>query len=326
MTKACTIKPFTTTKILTILAHFKNIDYICGCSLAEVRFPVVAGAWLGTQDIKKGVFLSLIEMRIGIIISTYNNPAWLEKTLWGYLCQTRMADEIIIADDGSKLETRETVMKYSNDLPIKYVWHEDKGFRKTKILNEALKVAESDYLIFTDQDCIPRQDFVAIHEHYARHGHFLSGGYFKLPMSISQEIRQRNIISQEAFRLKRLRQHGLRYTFKCTKLIQAEWFSKMMNHITPVHATWNGMNSSGWRSDIMAAKGFDERMQYGGEDRELGERLVNAGICGIQIRYQAIVLHLDHQRPYKNIEAIEKNLAIRQQTKKSHLTKTEYGL
>lgn len=32
---------------------------------------------------------------IGVIISTYNNPAWLEKTLWGYLCQDRMADEII---------------------------------------------------------------------------------------------------------------------------------------------------------------------------------------------------------------------------------------
>ena len=45
-------------------------------------------------------------MTIGVIISTYNNPAWLEKTLWGYLCQDRMADEIIIADDGSGEETR----------------------------------------------------------------------------------------------------------------------------------------------------------------------------------------------------------------------------
>ena len=41
-------------------------------------------------------------MTIGVIISTYNNPAWLEKTLWGYMCQLRAADEIIIADDGSK--------------------------------------------------------------------------------------------------------------------------------------------------------------------------------------------------------------------------------
>ena len=33
-------------------------------------------------------------MTIGVVISTYNNPRWLEKTLWGYLCQTRKADEI----------------------------------------------------------------------------------------------------------------------------------------------------------------------------------------------------------------------------------------
>ena len=156
-------------------------------------------------------------MTIGVIISTYNNHVWLEKTLWGYMCQLRPADEIIIADDGSKPETRDMVKKYENSLPIKYVWHEDKGFRKTKILNEALKVAESDYLIFTDQDCIPRNDFIATHESHARHGHFLSGGYFRLPMSISQEITQDDIASQQVFQLKWLRQHGLKLTFKSTK-------------------------------------------------------------------------------------------------------------
>lgn len=141
-------------------------------------------------------------MTIGVIISTYNNPAWLEKTLWGYMCQLRAADEIIIADDGSKPEARNMVMRYEDKLPIKYVWHEDKGFRKTKILNEALKVAESDYLIFTDQDCVPRNDFIATHEHRARRGHFLSGGYFRLPMSISLTMQQDDITSQRAFQLK----------------------------------------------------------------------------------------------------------------------------
>ena len=65
-----------------------------------------------------------------------------------------------------------------------------------------------------------------------------------------------------------------------------------MNTLTPAKATFNGGNSSGWRSDILDARGFDVRMQYSGEDRELGERLVNAGIRGTQIRYSAIVLHL----------------------------------
>ena len=265
-------------------------------------------------------------MTITVIISTYNNPRWLEKTLWGYMNQTRKPDEIIIADDGSGPETRELVMSYACELPIKHVWHEDNGFRKTEILNKALREAQGEYLIFTDQDCIPRSDFVATHEKMARPGHFLSGGYFKLPMAISEMIDRNHITSGDAFRLEWLRAHGLKTTFKCTKLVPKPWFSAMMNAITPAKATWNGMNSSGWRADIMAARGFDERMRYGGEDRELGERLVNAGITGVQIRYTAIVLHLDHDRPYVNAQAIEENNAIRAYTKKHHLTATEHGL
>lgn len=265
-------------------------------------------------------------MTIGIIISTYNNPVWLEKTLWGYMSQVRPADEIIIADDGSKPETHDMVRNYEDKLPIKYVWHEDKGFRKTKILNAALKAAQSDYLIFTDQDCVPRDDFVAVHERYAKPGHFLSGGHCLLPISISQQVTKEDIVSQRAFRLKWLRQKGYRCYVKSTKLIQSIWFSRLMNILTPARATFNGGNSSCWRRDILAARGFDERMQYGGEDRELGERLVNAGIRGIQIRYSAIVLHLDHKRPYVNVEGLKKNRAIRHQTRKQHLTETSYGL
>ena len=50
-------------------------------------------------------------MTIGIIISTYNNPAWLEKVLWGYMFQSRPADEIVVADDGSNAETKALIEK-----------------------------------------------------------------------------------------------------------------------------------------------------------------------------------------------------------------------
>ena len=103
-------------------------------------------------------------MTIGVIISTYNNPRWLEKTLWGYEHQLLKADEIIIADDGSGEETRQLIGRYAQRLPIRHVWHEDRGFRKTTILNRALEQATADYLVFTDQDCIPRADFLATHE------------------------------------------------------------------------------------------------------------------------------------------------------------------
>ena len=242
-------------------------------------------------------------MTIGVIISTYNNPRWLEKTLWGYMAQTRKADEIIIADDGSKDDTRQLIERYSQFLPIKHVWHEDKGFRKTIILNKALKEAVSDYLVFTDQDCVPRKDFLSTHESMAEKGFILSGGYFKLPMDLSRQITKDDIESGRAFSLSWLKRQGLKCNFKCSKLITYKWLSLFMNFITPAKATWNGMNSSGWRDDILFVNGFDERMQYGGEDREMGERMFNMGIRAKQIRYSAIVLHLDHRRPHVNKEA-----------------------
>lgn len=263
---------------------------------------------------------------IGVIISTYNNPRWLEKTLWSYEVQSVMPDEIIIADDGSGRETRELIERFSKTLPIKHVWHEDDGFRKTKILNEALRVAISDYLIFTDQDCVARHDFVETHMQYARPGYILSGGYFKLPMDISELITREDIRSARAFSLEWLTGNGLKRNFKCTKLVRNRGVAVFMNFITPTKATWNGMNSSGWRKDILEVGGFDERMKYGGEDREMGERMFNNGIHSKQIRYSAITLHLDHKRPYVNAEALELNRRIRQETKRLRRTVTEYGL
>ena len=99
-----------------------------------------------------------------------------------------------------------------------------------------------------------------------------------------------------------------------------------MNHLTPTRATWNGGNASTWRADLLAANGFDNRLKYGGEDRELGERLMNAGLKGRQIRYSAIILHLEHGRPYVNREGLELNLSIRKETKQLHRTRTPFGI
>lgn len=263
---------------------------------------------------------------VGVVISTYNNPAWLEKVLWGYLYQTRQADEIVIADDGSKEETRLLIESFKERLPIKHVWHEDNGFQKSRILNSALIASQSDYLIFTDQDCIPRKDFIATHVEYAEKGFFLSGGYFKLPMNISLALTQADIASEKAFSIAWLRENHMKCSFKCTKLVKSIPFTRFMNAITTAKATWNGCNASGWREDLLTVNGFNEEMQYGGQDREFGERLFNLGIKSKQIRYSAIVLHLDHKRPYKTKESIEKNINIRRNTRKSGITETPNGI
>lgn len=266
------------------------------------------------------------QFTIGVVISTYNNPAWLEKTLWGYLYQNRPADEIIIADDGSDDRTRHLIDSFRDRLPIKHVWHEDRGFQKSAILNKALVAAESDYLIFTDQDCVPRADFIEIHAAAARHGHFVSGGYFKLPMDISKSLNMEDVSSQRAFSLPWLRNQGLKMNWKCTKLLDGSFFKWVMNHITPARASWNGCNSSGWREDMLRINGYNEQMQYGGQDREFGERLCNLGIKPVQQRYSAIVLHLDHKRPYRTAESIAKNKAIRRETRRSGIVETPNGI
>ncbi|MBZ9630588.1 glycosyltransferase family 2 protein [Salegentibacter sp. LM13S] len=263
-----------------------------------------------------------------IILSTYNAEEWLEKVLWSYTVQSYPNFEIVIADDGSNETTKQLIERFRKitAFKIKHVWHPDRGFQKSEILNKAILACESDYIIMSDGDCIAREDFVEVHVKYRNHGYFLSGGYFKLPMSISKDISKEDILTGRCFNLDWLKSKGLKTTFKNSKISAKTWKALLLNKLTPTSPTWNGHNASGWKRDILEVNGFDERMQYGGQDRELGERLVNLGIKGKQIRYSAICLHLDHKRGYKNQESIEKNRAIRKKTRDEGLTTTDFGI
>ncbi|MDU8886109.1 glycosyltransferase family 2 protein [Yeosuana sp. MJ-SS3] len=266
--------------------------------------------------------------KASVIISTYNQPLWLQKVLWSYEAQTETNFEVIIADDGSTDETKNLVdeFKAKSKISIKHVWQEDDGFRKTKILNKAILETSSDYLIFTDGDCIARNDFVATHLKLSRANCFLSGGYFKLPKPISEIISKDDIKSQRCFNSDWLLKKGLTKTFKINKLTSFGFKAWVLNTFTPTKATFDGMNVSGWKQDVLAVNGFDERMEYGGEDRELGERLMNHGIKFIQARYSVICLHLHHDRPYINKAKIEENKELRKKTKHSKIKYTQHGI
>ncbi|WP_339811834.1 hypothetical protein [uncultured Imperialibacter sp.] len=128
-------------------------------------------------------------------------------------------------------------------------------------------------------------------------------------------ILNKAILIQKCFKGYWHKVHGLKGSIKTLKLSAKGVFRYLLNGLTRTKPTWNGHNSSGWKNDILEANGFDERMQYGGQDRELGERLVNMGINGVQIRYSAIVVHLDHKRGYRTQESVLKNRAIRKNTR-----------
>jgi len=257
--------------------------------------------------------------KIGVVITTYNSPIWLKNVLFGYENQLEKNFTVIIADDGSAQPTRDVIDFFSarQRLNIVHVWHEDNGFQKCQILNKAIAQTDCDYLIFTDGDCIPEPNFIGLHRALAEPGYFLSGGYVKLTTPVSQSISEADIVSGELFNRKWLIAHGQPNSHKLWKLIKNKRIKHCLNAITPTKATWNGMNSSTWTKAIKACNGFNENMQYGGLDRELGERLYNYGLKGKQVRYSVNCLHLDHPRAYDNPETWKKNYAIRNEVKRT---------
>ena len=267
-------------------------------------------------------------MQCSVIFSTYNQPEWLRKTLLGFAAQDRHDFEVVVADDGSRDETRELLEGLRPSLPfqLQHVWQADEGFQKCRILNKAIRASRSDYLLFTDGDCIPRRDFVSSHLRLREPGRFLSGGYFKLPMSISKAISADDIAAGRCFELAWLRSQGLPWAARNVKLAAQGKLADCLDVVVTARASWNGHNASGWKQDLVAANGFDERMGYGGEDRELGERLENHGVRGKQVRHRAVCLHLDHARGYKTTASVQANLAIRAETRSRKTVWTPHGI
>ncbi|MGH7563279.1 MAG: glycosyltransferase, partial [Gemmatimonadota bacterium] len=149
---------------------------------------------------------------VSVILSTYEAPDLLEKSLYGFATQEYREFDIVIADDGSGPATRERIERLRGDLGlrIRHVWHQDRGFRKTAILNKAILATRSEYLIFTDGDCIPRPDFVQVHMRLREAGSYLVGGYFKLPRHVSEAIGKDVILAGRATDPDYLRSLGLR--------------------------------------------------------------------------------------------------------------------
>jgi len=267
-------------------------------------------------------------MKASIILSTYNSPEWLKKVIWGYSFQTQRNFELIIADDGSTAQTAELIdeMRDSTGLEIKHIWQSDKGFRKCRILNKAILHVKESYVIFSDGDCIPRADFVKTHLSKAEPNRFVSGSYFKLPMETSKAIEIDQIKSGECFKPSWLLKHGLRPSRKLLKISTGPHLARFLNCITPVNCNFKGSNAAAWLTDILHVNGFDERMPWGGEDREFGVRLVNSGIRPKHAWYDAVCLHLDHARGYVDPVQVKKNKALRIYNHKNKVVRTEFGI
>lgn len=267
-------------------------------------------------------------MRISVILSAYNRPRYLELALEGFARQSDRDFEIVVADDGSGPEITAVLdrVRRETELDIAHVWHEDRGFRKTQILNRAILVASGDYLIFTDSDCIPRGDFVAVHRRHASHGRFVAGSYLKLSQAISDDVSREDVRTGRVFDLGWLRSKGWRPGRKAMRMIRSPFLGRVLDLLTPTGANFQGNNVSAWRADLLAANGFDNDWGYGSEDRALGARLRNAGIAGIQMRHRCVTMHLEHPRPYTDPGVATANRRRLREVERSGMVRTGHGI
>ena len=85
-------------------------------------------------------------MKSTLLLTTYNWKEALELLLLSTFRQSVLPFEIVIADDGSKEDTRELIdrMREKTEIPIQHIWHPDTGYRKSTILNKALLKAQGD--------------------------------------------------------------------------------------------------------------------------------------------------------------------------------------
>jgi len=263
-----------------------------------------------------------------VVFTTYNQPRALELVLWGFAAQTRPGFQVVVADDGSGAETREAIGRVRREagLEVLHVWHDDRGFRKTEILDRAILAAAGEYLIFTDGDCIPRDDFVETHLRLAEPGRFLSGGYLKLSAGVSEAITPADVREGRVFDPGWLRERGWRPGRRALRLTRSRALAELLDRVTPTRPSWNGHNASAWRADLFRVNGYDLDMAYGGLDRAVGECLENAGVRGKQVRHRAPVLHLHHERPYVDREKWRRNRELRRRIRQGGVTRARRGL
>ncbi len=232
---------------------------------------------------------------VSVIITTYNRPDALQLVLQALQIQSRLPNEVIIADDGSTQETRDLItrIRAEVDYPIQHVWQPDKGFRAAKIRNQAVRQARSDYLIFLDGDCVPRPDFVKRHHLLAEKGWVVAGNRVMLNSRLTRQI----LSQQQPIYLWNLKQWFHVYKKgECNRIIRlARLPIGPLRKFSP--RCWQKtVNLLGlWRQDFERVQGYNEAfLGYGYEDHELAIRLLSSGIRRKSGKFALTVIHLWH--------------------------------
>jgi glycosyltransferase involved in cell wall biosynthesis len=261
--------------------------------------------------------LNRMEPAASLIVSTYNWPQALELVLISIMKQTKMPLEVIIADDGSGITTRQLIDDYQKNFPVplKHVWHEDLGFRKTIILNESVRQSKGNYIIQIDGDIILHPKFIEDHIKYAKPGYFIKGSRGMLSKNKTLSILESKHISISPF------QSGLGSKINATRFpVMCPVFFGNPSLTRNV----KGCNFAFWKNNFIEVNGYDNSMEgWGHEDIEIAARLVNIGIKCRHLKMVAVCYHLHHKLNSRHQQ--KSNFLVYERVVKEHIKFCENG-
>ncbi len=257
-------------------------------------------------------------LKCSLVTPTYNWPEALELLLLSIKQQVVLPDEVIIADDGSKSETKALIDKFSADfpVPIVHIWHEDKGNRKPRIMNKAIASAQFPYIVEIDGDIIMHKNFIKDHLKFATKGHYLYGSRVNIQQSQLEELFSQQQTNFNYFS-KGIKKRG--------RTIHLPFLTQFYKPVSERSRKLRGCNMSFWREDFVKVNGFNESLVgWGIDDSEMIQRLHNIGIKGKRLKFAGIAYHIFHHEQSKS--HIEINQAIEDQTTKQKIQRCEVGV
>jgi len=250
---------------------------------------------------------------VSLVITTYNRKDALELVLISALQQSLLPNEIIVADDGSRVDTGELVNQYAQNskVPIIHCWQEDTGFRLAAVRNLAIAKARYEYIIMVDGDMILHKHFIESHRKHAAPQRFLQGSRVLMQSELTAAALKDKRTFFNFF------SKGIASRFNALYLPWLSWLvSRKVSDITRTR----GCNQSFWLADLKEVNGFNEDfVGWGREDTEFMVRMLNSGKYCYKMKLEGFGYHLYHPESSKAmLPANQKILddAIANQTKR----------